>query len=102
MSSYRDFEVAKFKVVKVPCISHIKTSQYAPTFPMTSLDFWTWDFGSHVYNILGCPELFQDLFGSLDLVMGQLGKSSEVLPIFLDNPGIFGLSFHTTSYKYKF
>ena len=59
MSSYRDFEVAKFMVVKVPCISHIKTSQHAPTF----LDFWTWDFGSHVYNILGCPELFQDLFG---------------------------------------
>ena len=67
MSSYRDFEVAKFKVVKVPCISHIKTSQYVPTFPMTSLDFWIWDFGSHVYNILGCPELFQDLFGFLDL-----------------------------------
>ena len=43
MSSYRDFEVAKFKVVKVPCRSHIKTAQYVPTFPMTSLDFWTWD-----------------------------------------------------------
>ena len=43
------------------------TSWDVPSCSRTCLVLWKWDFGSHVYNILGCPELFQDMFGSLDL-----------------------------------